>query len=116
MEGMLLTNPDAKKINSQIDLLFKRMQRTKYWLLVANDHYDQTFNFFFNSQRKFERLQSVPMHRVKVYDLAYLEQVIKAVRDHTQLTIEFDGFTQQRWPSSQLMIQKRREKFEWFAK
>lgn len=39
-------NKDVKIIVSRIKLLFKRMNKTRYWLSVVNDPIDQQFNFF----------------------------------------------------------------------
>ncbi|CAM3097077.1 acetyl-CoA carboxylase [Lactiplantibacillus plajomi] len=106
-----MTN-DAKVICQRMDLLFKRLARTKYWLQVVNDHYDHSYNVFFNSQRKYERLKSVPLHTIATYDLSYLEKVLGDLRTHTQLTIEFEGFSGQLWPDSQRLIERVKNHYE----
>ncbi|WP_034988260.1 hypothetical protein [Liquorilactobacillus sucicola] len=103
---------DLEVIYSRTELLFKRISRTQYWIQVANDPYDRSYNFFFNSQRKGERLKSVPLHRVDNYDLKYLEQLIAELRKKTSLTIRFIGFTTLRWPKTQKLIQWKRDKLE----
>ncbi|MCP9333696.1 acetyl-CoA carboxylase [Lentilactobacillus hilgardii] len=111
MEEILMNN-DLDIIYSRMEKLFKRISRTRYWILVNNDPYDQSYNFFFNSQRQGERLKSVPLHKLINYDLSYLEQVIKGLRSKTNLTIEFTGFAGMKWPSTQKVIQWRREQLE----
>lgn len=44
--GAMPMNKDVKIIVSRIKLLFKRMNKTRYWLSVVNDPIDQQFNFF----------------------------------------------------------------------
>ncbi len=84
-----------------LPLLFKRQSRIRYWLMIANDPYGQTYNLFFNSQRANERLQSVPLHKLSHYNLADLETLLKALQQKSKLTIEFVGFTGERWSKSE---------------
>lgn len=105
-------NKDLEIIDQRIEKLFKRISRTRYWIQIVNDPYDQTYNFFFNSQRRGERLKSVPLHKLVNYQLTYLEQLIKGLRTKTNLTIEFTGFTGMRWPTTHKIIQWRREQLE----
>ncbi|KZU95365.1 hypothetical protein A1D15_1152 [Lactiplantibacillus plantarum] len=105
-------NKDLDIITSRLALLFKPTSRTRYWLVIANDPYDQTYNVFFNSQRANERLRSIPLHKLANYNLNDLENLLKVLRQQTKLTIEFIGFTGQVWPQSQKIIQKRRETLE----
>lgn len=46
------------------------------------------------------------------YDLADLETLLKALRQKIKLTIEFVGFTGERWPKSQKLIQRKRVPLE----
>lgn len=101
-------NSDIKIIKGRLTLLFKRRPKTRYWLMLTND----TYNLFFNSQRANERLQSVPLHKLANYDLADLENLLKALRQDIKLTIEFVGFTGERWPASQKLIQRKRVPLE----
>lgn len=103
---------DLKIITSRIDLLFQRKPCTRYWLQIANDTYDQTFNFFFLSQKPYQRLHCTPIHSVTNYDLANLEQLIIGLSHECKLTIDFTQFSGQRWPQSQRLIQKRRHLLE----
>ncbi|MBM6414677.1 acetyl-CoA carboxylase [Lacticaseibacillus paracasei] len=57
-------------------------------------------------------LQSVPLHKLAHYDLADLEKLLKALRQDIKLTIEFVGFTGERWPASQRLIQRKRVPLE----
>ena len=105
-------NSDIEIIKGRLTLLFKRRPKTRYWLMLTNDTYDQTYNLFFNSQRANERLQSVPLHKLAHYDLADLEKLLKALRQDIKLTIEFVGFTGECWPASQKLIQRKRVPLE----
>ena len=54
----------------------------------------------------------MPLHKLTNYNLNDLENLLKALRQQTKLTIEFIGFTGQVWPQSQKIIQKRRQGLE----
>lgn len=101
-------NKDLKTIIERLDAGFQRKPQVRYQVMITNDPYDKTYNFFLNYQHRNRRLRSKPLHSVHEYELAYLEQLIKDLRAHTKLTFEFVGFTGQRWPSSQRLIQSRR--------
>ncbi|MPW15290.1 acetyl-CoA carboxylase [Lactobacillus helveticus] len=102
-------NSDIEIIKGRLTRLFKRRPKTRYWLMLTNDTYDQTYNLFFNSQQANERLQSIPLHKLANYDLGNL---LKALRQDIKLTIEFVGFTGERWPASQKLIQRKRVPLE----
>ncbi|KRK97450.1 hypothetical protein FD04_GL001476 [Secundilactobacillus odoratitofui DSM 19909 = JCM 15043] len=101
-------NEDLRYIEERLDAGFTRRMQTRYQIMVTNDPYDQTFNFFLNSQRRNQWQKSLPLHSVTTYRLAYLEALLEQLRKHTQLTFLFVGFTGQRWPSNQQFIQRRR--------
>ncbi|QHM51208.1 acetyl-CoA carboxylase [Lactiplantibacillus plantarum] len=66
-----------------------------YRYLVQNQLAPSVYNVFFNSQRANERLRSMPLHKLTNYNLSDLENLLKALRQRTKLTIEFIGFTGQ---------------------
>ncbi|GEK28416.1 acetyl-CoA carboxylase [Furfurilactobacillus siliginis] len=99
---------DLQVITKRLDALFVRKRNVRYWLQVVDDPYDQTYNFFFDSRLKGHREKSVPLHTITHYDLAYLETVIISLKKHTQLSVLYEGFTGQHWPSNYNIIQKRR--------
>ena len=103
---------EAKLIYSRIEPLFKRMSRTRYNITISNDPYDKTYNFFFESQHAGERLKSTPLHTIDTYDLEFLEQVVDALKQHTQLTIQYTGFAGEVWPEKQTVVQKKKNPFE----
>lgn len=39
-------NNDIEIIKGRLTLLFKRRPQTRYWLMLTNDTYDQTYNLF----------------------------------------------------------------------
>lgn len=105
-------NKDVDIIMKRVAVLFKRLDRTKYWIQICNDKYDQTFNVFFNAQHVHDNLRSVPVHKINNYSLGQLEETINELRSETKLTIEFTGFTGEKWPKSQRLIQRKRETVE----
>lgn len=105
-------NNDLKIILDRVDSLFKRISRTHYWIEVANDPYDECYNFFFNRQRLGQRLSSIPLHSINTYNLAYLETLIHNFKLKNQLTIQFVGFSDLRWPLAQQLIQRKRDLLE----
>lgn len=110
--GVMLMNKDLTIIYQRLTPLFKRISHTRYWLQVVNDPYDRSYNFFFNSQRQNERVKSIPLHKLRDYDLTILENLITGLKAKTNLTIEFVDFAGMRWPSTQKVIQWRREQLE----
>ncbi|MYV05243.1 acetyl-CoA carboxylase [Furfurilactobacillus milii] len=101
-------NKDLDLICQRIDELFLRQYNTRYWLQIVDDPYDKTYNFFFDSLKKAHREKSVPLHTVTIYDLTYLEELVEDIQKHTQLSIQFEGFTGQHWPKSQRIIQRKK--------
>ncbi|HBF73808.1 MAG TPA: acetyl-CoA carboxylase [Lactobacillus sp.] len=101
-------NKDLKLITERLDAGFKRLPQVRYQVQITDDPYDKTYNFFLNYQHRGQRLKSQPLHSIQQYQLTYLEQVVKGLREHTKLSFEYVGFTGQRWPSSQRLIQSRR--------
>jgi len=110
--AVIAMNRDLDTIMSRAEILFKRSRNTRYWIMISNDPYDKCFNFFFNSQRKNERLRSVPLHTIREYNLAILEEIINQLRKQTNFSIEFVGFAGQKFPKSQRIIQRGREGIE----
>lgn len=100
-------NEDLKIILAHLQPLFKRRYNTRYWLLVANDPYDHTYNFFFNQQPKGHRKKSTPLHTVHG-DLSQFEKLIQALQQERPFTIEYTGFAGLRWPSSGRLIERRK--------
>ncbi|MEE6666155.1 hypothetical protein PS423_01925 [Pediococcus acidilactici] len=92
-------NVDAKVILERIESLFKRVPNTRYLINVVNDHFDQTYNFFFFIAKKKQRPHSIPLHSIKKYDLEYLEIVVNEIKKHYHLTLTYNGFSGQRWPN-----------------
>lgn len=109
---VIVMNNDVRLINERLEALFKPKFATRYGLVVVNDPYERSYNVFFNSQRAGQRLKSTPLHRITDYKLESLELIIRELQKKTQLTIQFVGFTKQRWPQSQRIIQYKRGRYE----
>ncbi|MFC6165729.1 acetyl-CoA carboxylase [Lactiplantibacillus dongliensis] len=105
-------NKDVRIINDRLTAQFKPVSQSRYWLQIVDNHYGGYYNVFFNHQRKWQRLRSIPLHTIKTYELAYLETVVHDLQQLTQLTIEYDGFTDQYWPQSQRLIQRKKHGYE----
>lgn len=105
-------NDDYRLIIERIEKNFTRKPRTKYWLQIVNDRYDQTFNFFINIQPMAKRMHSIPLHTITEYKLSYLEKLVNQISKKYCLTVVYDGFTGQKWPQTQELIQRRRHRDE----
>lgn len=103
---------DVKIILERIEEHFKRVPNTRYTVNVANNIYDEQYNFFFEIQKRNERMKSVPLHSVNNYDLENLENIINEIKAVYKLSFDYTGFTGQRWPDSWQVIQKKRKSQE----
>ncbi|SDN39263.1 hypothetical protein [Limosilactobacillus mucosae] len=99
----------AHQIAEQVWPLFKRLPKTIYHILVVNDHYDDQFNFFFEIYRPHFRTHSYPLYSMSNQQLDQLETLLRLLREQEglQINIDFRGFNNQRWPSSQRRIASR---------
>lgn len=104
-------NKDLNILLARIDQYFMRKRNVRYWLLVTNDPYDHTYNFFFNQQPLGHRKKSIPLHTVTT-DLATFEQLMIGLQQHFHFTIEYTGFTGLRWPSTGQAIERQKNKAE----
>lgn len=96
----------AHEIAEQVWPLFKRLPKTIYHILVVNDHYDGQFNFFFEIYRPHFRTHSYPLYSMSNQHLDQLEKLLHLLRaqEGLQITVDFRGFDNQRWPGSQRRI------------
>lgn len=109
MEVIVLTETPqqaAKVIQQRLALYFKPRTQHRYRLDIVNNIYGASYNFFLNIQAPYQRERSLPLHRLRVYQLAYLETVVHLLRQTTQLTFNFVDFTTQRWPQKQTLIKR----------
>ena len=106
MGGIVLIDPkqEADLIYARLAKLFTAQWHCRYRVDVVNDQYGQTFNFFMNIQRQRHRTRSIPLHTLRTTDLEILEQVVNALRQQTQLSLNFVNFGRVRWPESQRWI------------
>lgn len=105
-------NDDLRIIMERIYQYFTRRRQTLYWLQVVNDRYDKTYNFFINIQPQGKRVHSIPLHTVEQYNLSYLEKIINEIQKNIHLSFMYDGFTGQKWPTTQELIQRRKHNDE----
>lgn len=103
---------EAKLIVQRCQDQFKQKRQTHYWIKVVNDHYDHTYNFFFNYQRLHQVERSVPVRIITESDLQWLELLIQEIQRLTEFNIEYEGFYHFLWPNAQRPIQKRRNQAE----
>ncbi|MFT8606515.1 MAG: acetyl-CoA carboxylase [Liquorilactobacillus ghanensis] len=95
---------EARLISRRITQYFKPHIKARYQILVVNNKFDQTFNFFFELQQPPQLPHSFPLHRVTHYDLAYLEEIIKQLQSEYGFTFTFRNFTGLFWPNAQQAI------------
>ncbi|WP_057894425.1 hypothetical protein [Lacticaseibacillus brantae] len=101
-------NDDLKILLKHIKKMFNLQYHTRYWLMLVDDRFDKTYNFFFHYQRKRQRERSIPLHAVKTYNLEYLEKLIKDLQVVYHFSIIYVGFEDEYWPSNHQLIQRRR--------
>lgn len=96
----------AHQIADQVWPLFKRLPKTIYHILVVNDQYDGQFNFFFEIYRPHFRTHSYPLYSMPNNDLGQLENLLHKLKkqEGLQITVDFRGFDNLRWPGSQRRI------------
>ncbi|WP_137597848.1 acetyl-CoA carboxylase [Paucilactobacillus kaifaensis] len=104
----------TESVKQASELILKRLSagfapklNHRYQLMVVDNVYDQTYNFFLDIQHKRNRRRSIPLHSITKYELQFLEQVIKQIKANTKLTIVYINFHEQRWPLSQRIIYGR---------
>lgn len=102
----------AKIITERLGMMFKPKPHTRYTISAVDDPYDQTYNFFFESQKAYKRLKSTPIHTMENHDIEAFEYVINAIRKQYGFTIEFYGFAGQRWPSTFKLIERKKKGLE----
>lgn len=92
----MITARQKEKIGQQIcrniQPYFKRMPRTRYWLMVARYTPDNGYNFFFNVTRRGAFSRSWPLANLKNCSYESLLDVIKEVRKTYAFTIQFTNF------------------------
>ncbi|WP_338215026.1 acetyl-CoA carboxylase [Lacticaseibacillus salsurivasis] len=104
-------NRDLKLIVERLQPHFHRRSQVRYAILITNDPYDHTYNFFFNEYPTAHRQRSIPLHSV-TGSLTELEALIQALRHSVNFSLEFTGFAGLRWPSSDRLIEPKRERAE----
>lgn len=84
--------------------LFKKMYGVQYYIEVVNPPYDEGINFFFEtvptSNKTHVKRRSTPLHSLKEKDLEQLESIIQEIKKLTQISIRYQGFIGQLWPSA----------------
>lgn len=108
----IVRNKSAQAIYNALEAQFKPKIGTRYGLMVVNDPYDRFYNVFFNYQRHGQRSKSIPLYCLNTYELTTLETVINSLSTMTALSIQYVGFTGQRWPGSQKLIKRKRVNYE----
>lgn len=109
MEGIVLIETSeqaAKLILERLEKDFSRHSRTIYQMLIVRDRFDDVYNFFLEIKPKNRREKSIPLHTLDNYELTYLEAVINALQQQTQITMQFKGFEGLIWPQAQTRIAK----------
>lgn len=90
----------ARIILKRLAQYFKRVPHTEYCIVIVDDSFDRSFNFFIDIKRRQFRQRSIPLHSVTNYSLDNLEQVLHIIRASTNLPIHFRNFQGRSWPIS----------------
>ena len=98
MEETVLTKKveeDSEIILTRLKVLFKPKSQHRYHIDVVNNIYHDK-----------KRERSYPLHSIFNYKIEYLEQVLKLVKQETNLSMAFRGFEGQKWTSGKLIQRK----------
>ncbi|MFZ2352299.1 acetyl-CoA carboxylase [Paucilactobacillus nenjiangensis] len=109
MEETVLTKKveeDSEIILTRLKVLFKPKSQHRYHIDVVNNIYGKSYNFFFDVYHDKKRERSYPLHSIFNYKIEYLEQVLKLVKQETNLSMAFRGFEGQKWTSGKLIQRK----------
>ncbi|MEN3088110.1 acetyl-CoA carboxyl transferase [Lacticaseibacillus paracasei] len=110
---MIILNKDAKIICDRIDQHFHPRRNHQYHIDVVNVEFLGKFNFFYKDMSKTERQRSIPLHSVESQDIEHLQQILRGIREHTNLSFEFHGFINgERWASNDRIIERQPSEME----
>lgn len=98
---------EAKIIIERLHQYFKPHTLARYTILIVDDPFEHSYNFFFNIYRTPQLPHSIPLRRIKIYDLEFLEAVVVKIRQNYGFTFIFRNFKRQRWPSNFQLISKK---------
>ncbi|KRM89529.1 hypothetical protein [Liquorilactobacillus vini] len=109
MEATHLNNSDfeAQIIKQRLKLYFTPYIKARYEILVVNDIFAHSYNFFFNIYRPLKLPHSIPLRRITFYRLEFLENVVANIRTEYKFSFVFRNFGKQRWPSNFTLISKQ---------
>lgn len=98
---------EAKIILERLQQHFKPHTPARYAILIVDDPFERSYNFFFNIYRPPQLPHSIPLRRITIYDLEFLEAIVGKIRQKYGFTFIFRNFKQQRWPSNFQLISKK---------
>lgn len=83
----------AQKIISRLNHLFANVPDTRYWILVNACQQTNSYNLFFNCQRRRTYQRSWPIAQLTGIDFEQLLAVLIGVRAKYNFTFEYVHFT-----------------------
>ncbi|USS87371.1 hypothetical protein M3M39_04420 [Fructilactobacillus hinvesii] len=97
----------ANQITRQLEKQFHPVHGFRYVLVIVNDPYSHSYNWFLNQWHPHHNARSQPIG-VLPANLALLEAVVTLVHNRYQLTAQYQNFAQLRWPKTGQLIETRR--------
>lgn len=82
-------------IADKISELFKNTYDTKYWISINYFRQENTYNIFFNINRKKRFQRSIPIANYSNIGFNTLLQILKEVRNRYQFTFKYTNFTKE---------------------
>lgn len=80
---------ESKQLLNNLDKYFLRKYKWRYHLLIVDNHYFHCYSFFLQAYRQGDKLlHSYDLLEIK-HDKKMYEQVLKDLKAHSQLTIEY---------------------------
>ncbi|WP_281165654.1 hypothetical protein [Liquorilactobacillus sicerae] len=104
-----LNNSDfeAQIIKQRLKSYFTPHVKARYEILVVDDAFAHSYNFFFNIYRPSKLPHSIPLRRITLYHLEFLEDIVTNIQTEYKFSFVFRNFGKQRWPSNFVLIAKQ---------
>lgn len=83
----------VQKISKQIDKLFANIPNTRYWILVNYYRPENSYNFFFNINRRRTYQRSWPIAQLPDIKFKCLIKILQGIRKQYKFTMKFSNFT-----------------------
>lgn len=68
----------------------------QYYLKVVNNHNFRKFNFYIGIKKRTKRKEIQPLYTITDYNINSLEEIVTQIHKKLNITIKFEGFSQER--------------------